>query len=356
MANINWKKSLLSAAVLACLFGGALTAIGSVTGGVNDLIHSANSELKLTKEEKSFSDISSLNIDLAARNLVISQSPDDKAHLTYYQSDSNYEIDGKALGKITATDENGSLNIKEDGADSFHISTDIRSFHISTGIRSLLSLFDQESQEKRTIQLSLPKGTNLETFTGNAFLGDVTLSNLSVKDADFSLSNGSLTVNDSQFTSGKISNSLGDITLNNSQIGSGNLSLSSGSISLNNSQFSSGEISTDLGDIRANTSKISDSSLSVSSGSLNSEQLELAGKITITDQLGDVNLNLVSGSLSQLSFDLKTELGDISLPDDIQVNYGKNDDAIGGSATRKIDNAAIDLTVNNQSGSIKLSE
>ena len=355
MANIKLKKPLLSAAILACLFGGALTTIGSITGGVNDLVNSAKSKVKLTKKEESFSDLSSLNINLAARNLVISESPDDKAHLTYYQSDGNYQIDGSTLGKITTSSENGNLNIKEDGADSFHISTDIRSFHISTGIRSLLSLFDQESQEKRTVELSLPKGTKLETFSGSSSLGDVTLSNLSAKNADFSLSNGSLTVNDSQFESGKFKNSLGEISFNNSQISSGKINASSGNITLSNSQFASGEIANSLGEVNLNSSKISDSTLKISSGSLNSEQLELAGTISITNQLGDINLHLVSGSLSQLSFDLKTDLGEIDIPSGMNVEHSKGDE-LGGSAIRKVENPTTTLTASAQSGSIKLSE
>lgn len=355
MANIKLKKPLLSAAILACLFGGALTTIGSITGGVNDLVNSTKSKVKLTKKEESFSDLSSLNINLAARNLVISESPDDKAHLTYYQRDGNYQIGGSMLGKITTSSENGNLNIKEDGADSFHISTDIRSFHISTGIRSLLSLFDQESQEKRTVELSLPKGTKLETFSGSSSLGDVTLSNLSAKNADFSLSQGSLTVNDGQFASGKFKNSLGEITINNSQISSGKINASSGTITLSNSQFASGEIANSLGEVNLNSSKISDSTLKISSGSLNSEQLELAGTISITDQLGDINLHLVSGSLSQLSFDLKTDLGEIDIPSGMSVEHSKGDE-LGGSAIRKVENPTTTLTASAQSGSIKLSE
>ena len=334
MANIKLKKPLLSAAILACLFGGALTTIGSMTGGVNDLVNSAKSKVKLTKKEESFSDLSSLNINLAARNLVISESPNDKAHLTYYQRDGNYQIGGSMLGKITTSSENGNLNIKEDGADSFHISTDIRSFHISTGIRSLLSLFDQESQEKRTVELSLPKGTKLETFSGSSSLGDVTLSNLSAKNADFSL---------------------GEITINNSQISSGKIIDSSGTITLSNSQFASGEISNSLGEVNLNSSKISDSTLKISSGSLNSEQLELAGTISITDQLGDINLHLVSGSLSQLSFDLKTDLGEIDIPSSISVEHSKGHE-LGGSAIRKVENPTTTLTASVESGSIKLSE
>ena len=347
MANIKFKKPLLSAAILACLFGGALTTIGSTTGGVNDLVNSAKSKVKVTKKEESFSDLSSLNINLVARNLVISESPDDKAHLTYYQIDGNYKIDGDALRKITTSSENGNLNIKEEDAGSFHI---------STGIRSLLSLFDQESQEKRTVELSLPKGTKLETFSGSSSLGDVTLSNLSAKNADFSLSNGSLTVNDSQFASGKFKNSMGDITLNNSQISSGKIIDSSGTITLSNSQFASGEIANSLGDVNLNSSKISDSTLKTSSGSLNSERLELAGTISITDQLGDINLHLVSGSLSQLSFDLKTNLGEIDIPSGMNVEYTKDSKLTGSTLVHKIENPTATLTITAKSGNIKLNE
>ena len=266
--------------------------------------------------------------------------------MTYYQIDGNYKIDGDALRKITTSSENGNLNIKEDGAGSFHI---------SAGIRSLLSLFDQESQGKRTVQLSLPKGTKLETFSGSSSLGDVTLSNLSANNADFSLSNGSLTVNDSQFASGKFKNSLGEISFNNSQISSGKINASSGTITLSNSQFASGEIANSLGEVNLNSSKISDSTLKISSGSLNSEQLELAGTISITDQLGDINLHLVSGSLSQLSFDLKTDLGEIDIPSGMSVEHTKGDE-LGDSAIRKVENPTTTLTANAQSGSIKLSE
>ncbi|CBY99972.1 conserved hypothetical protein [Streptococcus oralis Uo5] len=347
MANIKLKKPLLSAAILACLFGGALTTIGSMTGGVNDLVNSAKSKVKLTKKEESFSDLSSLNINLAARNLVISESPDDKAHLTYYQSDGNYQIDGSSLGNITTSSENGNLNIKEDGAGSFYI---------SAGIRSLLSLFDQESQGKSTVQLSLPKGTKLETFSGSSSLGDVTLSNLSAKNADFSLSNGSLTVNDSQFASGKFKNSLGEISFNNSQISSGKINASSGNIGLNNSHFETGEITAALGDINLNSSKISDTSLKISSGSISSKQLDLVGNISITNQLGDINLQLVPNSLNKLSFDLKTTLGDIDIPNGINVEYTKDSKHTGSTLVHKIENPTATLTITAKSGNIKLNE
>ena len=347
MANIKFKKPLLSAAILACLFGGALTTIGSTTGGVNDLVNSAKSKVKVTKKEESFSDLSSLNINLAARNLVISESPDDKAHLTYYQSDGNYQIDGSSLGNITTSSENGNLNIKEDGAGSFHI---------SAGIRSLLSLFDQESQGKRTVQLSLPKGTKLETFSGSSLLGDVTLSNLSSKNADFSLSNGSLTVNDGQFASGKFKNSLGEISFNNSQISSGKINASSGNIGLNNSHFGTGEITAALGDINLNSSKISDTSLKISSGSISSKQLDLVGNISITNQLGDINLQLVPNSLNKLSFDLKTTLGDIDIPNGINVEYTKDSKHTGSTLVHKIENPTATLTITAKSGNIKLNE
>lgn len=347
MANIKLKKPLLSAAILACLFGGALTTIGSMTGGVNDLVNSAKSKVKLTKKEESFSDLSSLNINLVARNLVISESPDDKAHLTYYQSDGNYQIDGSSLGKITTSSENGNLNIKEEGAGSFHI---------SAGIRSLLNLFDQESQGKRTVQLSLPKGIKLETFNSSSSLGDITLSNLSANNTEITLSKGNLTINNSQFLSSKIRNALGDITLNNSQISSGEIKDSSGNIGLNNSHFETGEITAALGDINLNSSKISDTSLKISSGSISSKQLDLVGNISITNQLGDINLQLVPNSLNKLSFDLKTTLGDIDIPNGINVEYTKDSKHTGSTLVHKIENPTATLTITAKSGNIKLNE
>ena len=162
-------------------------------------------------------------------------------------------------------------------------------------------------------------------------------------------------MNDSQFASGKFKNSLGEITFNNSQINSGKINASSGTITLSNSQFASGEIANSLGEVNLNSSKISDSTLKISSGSLNSEQLELAGTISITDELGDINLHLVSGSLSQLSFDLKTDLGEIDIPSSISVEHSKGHE-LGGSAIRKVENPTTTLTASVESGSIKLSE
>ena len=162
-------------------------------------------------------------------------------------------------------------------------------------------------------------------------------------------------MNDSQFASGKFKNSLGEISFNNSQINSGKINASSGTITLSNSQFASGEIANSLGEVNLNSSKISDSTLKISSGSLNSEQLELAGTISITDQLGDINLHLVSGSLSQLSFDLKTDLGEIDIPSSISVEHSKGHE-LGGSAIRKVENPTTTLSASAQSGSIKLSE
>ena len=71
--------------------------------------------------------------------------------------------------------------------------------------------------------------------------------------------------------------------------------------------------------------------------------------------MGDINLHLVSGSLSQLSFDLKTNLGEIDIPSGMNVEHTKGDD-VGDSAIRKVENPTTTLTASAQSGSIKLSE
>lgn len=347
MANMNLKKKFLSIAILACILGIALTAIGSATGGFNDLINSTKNKLKATKTEESFSEISSLTVNLAMRNLVVDESSDDNIHLSYYQHDHNYQINNDTFGKLTVNSENGKLNLREENSGGFRI---------SSGIQSLLNLFSNEYQEKNVVYLTLPKGTKLETFSSSSSLGDITLSNLSANNTEITLSKGNLTINNSQFLSSKIRNALGDITLNNSQISSGEIKDSSGNIGLNNSHFGTGEITAALGDINLNSSKISDTSLKISSGSISSKQLDLVGNISITNQLGDINLQLVPNSLNKLSFDLKTTLGDIDIPNGINVEYTKDSKHTGSTLVHKIENPTATLTITAKSGNIKLNE
>lgn len=294
----NWKKILLRTGVAACLFGGALIATGTATGGMNHLLQA--DQTKYSKKTEEFSNISALEIELSNRNLVIEESDDEKVHLTYYQGK-------EASERIVTKDNQGTLSVQQP--------KHLVSFGWSNSIRSFLNLFNNEEQ-RSTVTLSLPKGTKLSTLKGDSSLGDVSLSGLNVQKLELSLSAGGLTINNSTIDNGSLSNSLGDINLNQS--------------------------------------KLADSTIKLSSGSINSQQLTLTGDIHIDNSLGDVQLNLVKDSLNTLSFDLETSLGSIKVPENFQSITGENDE-VGAKLKRIVENNSGKVFVRDSAGSIELS-
>lgn len=332
----NWKKMLLRTGVAACLFGGALIATGTATGGLNHLLQA--DQTKYSKKTEEFSNISALDIELSNRNLVIDESDDEKVHLTYYQ--------GKEASERIVTKYNqGTLSVQQP--------KHLVSFGWSNSIRSFLNLFNNEEQ-RSTVTLSLPKGTKLSTLKGNSSLGDVSLSGLTVQKLDLSLSAGSLTVKNSTISTGDLSNSLGDVSLSDLTIQKLDLKLSSGSVTIDNTTVEKGYLANSLGDINLNKSKLSDSTIKLSSGSINSQQLTLSGDINIDNSLGDVKLNLVKESLDTLSFDLETSLGTVKVPSNFQSITGESDE-VGAKLKRIVENNSGKVFVRDSAGSIELS-
>ena len=101
------RKTIFSFAIAACLLGLGLILAGLASGGLQDLVRSSAANTKMAKQEETYDNIHSLNLELSNRSVVIGESPDDKVHLTYYQGD------GKTTEKISTKAENGSLYIKE---------------------------------------------------------------------------------------------------------------------------------------------------------------------------------------------------------------------------------------------------
>lgn len=332
----NWRKTLLTVGISACLLGGALIATGTATGGINHLLQANHT--KYSKKTEDFSDISALDIDHGNRNLVIEESEDDKTHLTYYQGK-------EASERIVTSANQGTLKIQQPRP--------LITFGWSSGIRSILNFFDNKGG-RSTVTLSLPKGTKLSTLKGNSSLGDVTLSGLTVQKLDLSLSAGSLTVKNSTISTGDLSNSLGDVSLSDMTIQKLDLKLSSGSVTIDNTTVEKGYLASSLGDINLNKSKLSDSTIKLSSGSINSQQLTLSGDINIDNSLGDIQLNLVKESLETLSFDIETSMGSITVPHNFQSITGENDE-VGSKLKRQLDKSSGKVFVRDSAGSIELS-
>ena len=294
------RKNILSITVAACLLGLGLILAGLASGGLQDLVRSSATSTKMAKQEETYDNIHSLNLDLSNRSVIIEESPDDKVHLTYYQGD------GKTTEKISTKAENGSLYIKE---SSFSI-------NINSGLRSLLGLINGELERTQQITLSLPKGRNLEQVKA-------------------SLANGSLSIN--------------DLTIKKLKA-----DLSNGSIELSHSQIETGSIENDNGSIELVQTSLTDTQISLFNGSITSDKLTLKGNINMSSDNGSIDLHLTEETYKAISLDLQTDIGDIELPKDMQTSHDQ-EDFIGDRVIHTNEQAQAKLTASTSAGSIEIS-
>ena len=294
------RKTVFSIAIVACLLGIGLILVGLASGGLQDWVRSSAASTKMAKQEETYDNIHSLNLDLSNRSVVIEESPDDKVHLTYYQGD------GKTTEKISTKAENGSLFIKE---SSFFI-------NINSGLRSLLGLINGDLERTQQITLSLPKGRNLEQVKA-------------------SLANGSLSIN--------------DLTIKKLKA-----DLSNGSIELSHSQIETGSIENDNGSIELVQTSLTDTQISLSNGSISSDKLTLKGNINMSSDNGSIDLHLTEETFKAISLDLQTDLGDIEVPKDMQTSHGQ-EDFIGDRVIHTNEQAQAKLTASTSTGSIEIS-
>ena len=294
------RKTILSITVAACLLGVGLILVGLASGGLQDLVRSSAASTKMAKQEETYDNIHSLNLELSNRSVIIEESPDDKVHLTYYQGD------GKTTEKISTKAENGSLYIKE---SSFSI-------NINSGLRSLLGLINGELERTQQITLSLPKGRNLEQVKA-------------------SLANGSLSIN--------------DLTIKKLKA-----DLSNGSIELSHSQIETGSIENDNGSIELVQTSLTDTQISLSNGSITSDKLTLKGNINMSSDNGSIDLHLTEETFKAISLDLQTDLGDIEVSKDMQTSHDQ-EDFIGDRVIHTNEQAQAKLTASTSAGSIEIS-
>ena len=294
------RKTILSITVAACLLGVGLILVGLASGGLQDLVRSSATSTKMAKQEETYDNIHSLNLELSNRSVIIEESPDDKVHLTYYQGD------GKTSEKISSKAENGSLYIKE---SSFFI-------NINSGLRSLLGLINGDFERTQQIILSLPKGRNLEQVKASFANGSLSINDLTIKKLKADLSNGSIELSQSQIKSGSIESANGSIEL----------------------------VQTSL----------TDTQISLANGSITSDKLTLKGNINMSSDNGSIDLHLTEETYKAISLDLQTDLGDIELPKDIQTSYDR-EDFIGDRVIHTNEQAQAKLTARTSTGSIEIS-
>ena len=290
------RKNIFRFAIAACLLGIGLILVGLASGGLQDLVRSSATSTKMAKQEETYDNIHSLNLELSNRSVIIEESPDDKVHLTYYQGDE----------KISTKAENGSLYIKE---SSFFI-------NINSGLRSLLGLINGDFERTQQIILSLPKGRNLEQVKASLANGSLSISDLTIKKLKADLSNGS--------------------------------------VELSHSQIKSGSIESANGRIKLVQTSLTDTQISLSNGSIHSDKLTLKGNINMSSDNGSIDLHLTEETYKTISLDLQTDLGDIELPKDMQTSHDQ-DNFIGDRLIHTNEQAQAKLTARTSTGSIEIS-
>jgi len=300
------RKTVFSIAIVACLLGLGLILAGLASGGLQDLVRSSATSTKMAKQEETYDNIHSLDLELNNRSVIIGESPDDKVHLTYYQGD------GKTSEKISSKAENGSLYIKE---SSFFI-------NINSDLRSLLGLINGDLERTQQITLSLPKGRNLEQVKA-------------------SLANGSLSINDLTIKKLKADLSNGSIELSQSQIKSGSIESANGSIESAN------------GSIELVQTSLTDTQISLFNGSITGDKLTLKGNINMSNSNGSIDLHLTEETYKAISLDLQTDLGDIEVPKDMQTSHDQ-DNFIGDRVIHTNEQAQAKLTARTSTGSIAI--
>ncbi|MBP2624165.1 DUF4097 family beta strand repeat-containing protein [Streptococcus oricebi] len=314
----NSKKTWVKSALITCLVGVGLFAVGDLTGGVDQLRNAAN-KIDVQKKEETYDQINDLDVDLNNRDLIIEDSDDQKVHLTYY-------VQKKKENKVSTSQEDGKLTIRERGANQPRI---ITGFHLD-----LLNLFRDNAHAERAVTLRLPKGTSLKNLTVYSDNGPVRLATsdkLLTQKLDLSLGNGELTLDNLEAQEFTIDNDNGAIRVKNSQLLAGNLE-------------------SDNGEVEFRQTKVANSKISQSNGALRTSQLELDGSTTFENDNGNMEFNLTAASYQDLGFNLRSDLGGISVPSGIQVT----EDSLKQTALRQTGTSGKTLNASANNGHISL--
>ncbi len=283
----KWIRNCLTAGVGCTVAGMLLFTAGFLTGGknyvlaadLNQLNGSAGKEASSYNLEKTKIDAyNGLNIELSSLNLQIVSSEDDSYYISYNISNSHSKE--KELVSYEVNDK--TLTLKED-ANSF------RSYvHIDVGFLSAL----------------LSKDKDLMT--------DEDVVTLYVPD-------------NAKFQSADINSSFGDILINNSSFESGKITADDGEIFIKNSTLTDTTVSASLGDVKTYDSKMKNCKFTLSDGDFTAKNNEFTDEISISNDLGDIEIQGSKKQLESLGFDASTSLGDIDVPEILEGRLKADD-------------------------------
>lgn len=272
----TWKKIILTIGVAACLTGVALATLGYLSGGMKDLSASyvQKNKQKITKKELTSFD--QIDIDSKVYNAVIGQANISKPFISY--------ANRKKL-KIDYKVENGKLTVHEN-SDFLSTKKTVNFFTLD----DLINILETGTvTDSHTLVISLPKGSDIKSIKASLSAGDLSMNNLTVKQADIKLSAGDLDTQDTKINSGKIMVAAGDAYFSNS-----NLSYL--------------ETVVKAGDLDFETGSSRNSSFETSMGDFTGNDLTFKENNQVTTSLGDISITLASKDLTVLSNQLSEDV------------------------------------------------
>lgn len=274
----KWIKRGLSIGFITFLAGVGLMAAGAAAGGI-DQLKAAHAP---TLIEKSYGDVSELEVNIYDKFVMVEPSPDDKVHVRYYQS--------KFLGEgVTLHQKDQHLAVFSDFNTTMVTSPLVL---VGEGLNAANGEYNQ-----LTIQLPKDEVFNSLVMTSSSPLTEIRGGQFKVLDLQ-----GMVRLEGVTAESGQLINNYGSIDVLDSQLA--------------NTTF----VGKYGGTFFIKNSRLTDSQIQLFTANLTVDGGEFQGKVAVENLSGDVRLDLTKETLAKTS--ISAQKGEINPPEHMEYNEG----------------------------------
>lgn len=288
------SKYILLLAVIFCIVGGVLLAIGIGSGGLHFLSSAKNDHRQLSSKEKLYQmdktqidHFKNLTIDVSDMDVKILPSEDDSCYLSYAVMGSNTK------NPFRYTVRKDALAIKEDhSAESpFFVGIDY-SFFVQLFNGNIM--MNHTDEEYNSLTLWLPSSQQLSSAEISSDDGDLRIQGIYAEQLTLKASYGDVSLADSRSKNGALSLGDGDAKIDAFTLENMNFTTSYGDVTIQNSSL--GNVIFHSGD-----------------GDLTCKNTFFSGSCTFDLSYGEADFYLDNDQKNALSLNLQTEYGNISV-------------------------------------------
>ena len=163
-------KGFLIFGVVSTILGFIMIIVGAQSNGIQSLLAMSKDPVydNRTEEVTFGSEVEKLDLTLEEHSLTITESVDDKIHITYHPS-----VSGRHDLTTGMSDKTLSVTDKQASQHRF----------LGSGIEGLLRIASSYSHRFDEVVLSLPKGRTLKAITVSANRGQTTIINATLENA-----------------------------------------------------------------------------------------------------------------------------------------------------------------------------